>query len=49
MVLKSIKDALNIRFMFDQINPGVTTVIIDETDIILKTPQEGKAGPQTSV
>jgi hypothetical protein len=42
MVLKSIKDAFNIRFIFDQIDPTIATIVINETDIILKTPRRGQ-------
>jgi hypothetical protein len=42
MVLKSIKDAFNIRFIFDQIDPTIVTIVINETNIILKTPGRGQ-------
>jgi hypothetical protein len=37
MGLKSVENMLNIRLVFDQINPGVATIIINKTDLILKT------------
>jgi hypothetical protein len=37
MVLKSVKDALNIRFVFNQINPGIVIVVINKANIILKS------------
>ena len=37
MFLKGIENALNIRFVFDQIYPTMTTIIINKANIILKT------------
>ena len=37
MVLKIIEDLINIRFVFNQINPRVTAEIIHKTHIIFKT------------
>jgi hypothetical protein len=45
MVLKSIKYALNIRFVFDEIYPTMATKIIDETNIIFKTSRRGQCRP----
>ena len=43
MVLKGIKDDLNIRLMFEQIYPAIATIVINETDMILKTPRRGQS------
>ena len=48
MSLKVIEDLLNIRLMFKQINPNEARVIINKTDIILVSPEDAIAGPQTS-
>jgi hypothetical protein len=37
MRLKSVKDALNVRFVLNQVNPRIAAVIINEANIILKT------------
>ena len=45
MVLKSVKNALNIRFMLDQVYLAVTTIVINEADIVLKTPGRWQSRP----
>jgi hypothetical protein len=34
MGLENIEDIIDIRFMFDDVDPAMTTKIINETDII---------------
>ena len=41
MILKDVKDALNVRFMFNEIYPTIATIIINKAHIILKTPRGG--------
>jgi hypothetical protein len=41
MILKVIENVLNIRLMFDKIDPAVTAIVIDKTQIILKSPRRG--------
>ena len=38
MILEIIKDLFNIRFVFKEINPSITIVVIQESNIIFKTP-----------
>jgi hypothetical protein len=37
MSLKSIKHPFNIRFMFKEIDPAKTRIVIDKANIVLKT------------
>jgi hypothetical protein len=37
MSLKSIKHPFNIRFMFKEVDPAKTRIVIDKANIILKT------------
>jgi cellobiose-specific phosphotransferase system component IIB len=39
MSLKSMKHLLNIRFIFDKIDPAKARIIIDKADIVLVPPQ----------
>jgi hypothetical protein len=41
MSLESIKHPLNIRFVVKKVNPAKTRVVINETNIVLKTTRRG--------
>jgi hypothetical protein len=48
MDLKGIENLFDIRLMFEKINPTKTGVVIHKTNIKLVSPEEVRAGPQTS-
>jgi hypothetical protein len=47
MVMKHIENTHNIGFVFNQIYPVMTTIIIDKTNVVFKISIKGKVGPQT--
>jgi hypothetical protein len=48
MSLKGIENLFYIRFVFKEINPAKTRIVINKANIVLVPPEETLAGPQTS-